>query len=189
MNNLKDYVKVYNFLDKSFCNKIISELNKTKDWNMHEFYNPATKKSAPKDKNKELDVSYANISLKNELTQKVWECIKYYVLTDINKNYFNGWSGFTSIRFNKYKKNKLMALHVDHIHSMFEGERKGIPILSIVGLLNDNFSGGKFLMFDNETEIKLKQGDILIFPSLFLYPHRVTPVTKGIRNSFVSWVW
>ena len=84
MNNLKDYVKVYNFLDKSFCNKIISELNKTKDWDIHKFYNPATKITAPKDKNKELDVSFANISLKNELTQKVWECIKYYISLKIS---------------------------------------------------------------------------------------------------------
>ena len=32
-------------------------------------------------------------------------------------------------------------------------------------------------------------GDILIFPSNFMYPHRVEPVKKGIRFSFVSWVY
>ena len=42
--------------------------------------------------------------------------------------------------------------------------------------------------FDDE-EIKLKKGDIMVFPSSFQYPHRVAPVTKGVRDTFVSWVW
>jgi predicted 2-oxoglutarate/Fe(II)-dependent dioxygenase YbiX len=81
-----------------------------------------------------------------------------------------------------------MAKHCDHIHDMFDGKMKGIPTLSIVGFLNDDYEGGEFIMFD-DMEIKLKQGDVLIFPSNFLYPHKVNPVTKGIRDSFVSWVW
>ncbi len=81
-----------------------------------------------------------------------------------------------------------MAQHCDHIHSLFEGKEKGIPILSVLGILNNNYEGGEFIMFENE-EIKLNKGDILIFPSLFLYPHKVEPVKKGIRYSFISWVW
>ena len=81
-----------------------------------------------------------------------------------------------------------MALHCDHIHSLFEGNRKGIPILSVLGVLNDDYNGGEFIMFD-DYEIKFKQGDILIFPSNFMFPHKVEPVTKGTRYSFISWVW
>ena len=81
-----------------------------------------------------------------------------------------------------------MASHCDHIHSLFDGERKGIPILSVLGLLNDNFEGGDFIFFD-DYKIKFNKGDIIIFPSIFLYPHRVAPVTKGTRDTFVSWVW
>ena len=117
------------------------------------------------------------------------EIISQYILKDLNKSYFSGWSGFTNIRFNKYKETRLMALHCDHIHSMFDGNIKGIPILSVLGLLNDNFEGGEFLMFENEKEIKFKAGDIMVFPSIFLYPHRVAPVTKGTRYAFVAWVW
>jgi predicted 2-oxoglutarate/Fe(II)-dependent dioxygenase YbiX len=43
-------------------------------------------------------------------------------------------------------------------------------------------------MFD-DYEIKFKQGDVIIFPSLFLYPHKVEPVKKGTRYSYISWVW
>ena len=81
-----------------------------------------------------------------------------------------------------------MELHCDHIQSMFDGERKGIPTLSIVGILNDDYEGGEFIMWEDK-EIKLKTGDLLIFPSTFLYPHKVNLVTKGTRYSFVSWTW
>jgi predicted 2-oxoglutarate/Fe(II)-dependent dioxygenase YbiX len=81
-----------------------------------------------------------------------------------------------------------MQLHCDHIHTLFDGKRRGIPILSIVGVLNENFEGGEWVMFENK-KIELKTGDILMFPSNFLYPHGVLPITKGTRYSFVSWVW
>ena len=79
-----------------------------------------------------------------------------------------------------------MALHCDHIHSLFDGERKGIPVLSVLGALNDDYEGGEFIMFD-DYKIPLKTGDVVIFPSVFLYPHKVMPVTKGTRHSLVLW--
>ncbi len=81
-----------------------------------------------------------------------------------------------------------MREHYDHIHSIFDGERKGIPILSIVGFLNDDYEGGEFL-FSRKHEIPLKAGDILVFPSNFMYPHEVKEVTKGERYSFVAWAF
>ena len=81
-----------------------------------------------------------------------------------------------------------MTKHIDHIKSLFDGERKGIPVLSIIGALNNNYTGGELIFFDNY-QIKLKEGDVLLFPSNFLYPHLVKPVTKGERYSFISWSW
>ena len=186
MNNLIDYIKVYPWLDKELCDQIRKEIDKV-TWDQHVFYNSGGEHVALSG-DQELDISWSNIPSKQELTQKVWGVINKYILTDFKSDYFDGWQGFTDIRFNRYKKDKTMAKHCDHIHSMFDGERKGVPILSIVGLLNDDYEGGEFIMFD-DMEIKLKQGDVLIFPSNFLYPHKVNPVTKGIRDSFVSWVW
>ena len=42
---------------------------------------------------------------------------------------------------------------------------------------------------DGYKKIDTKKGDLLIFPSNFLYPHEVEPVTKGVRYSYVSWIW
>lgn len=188
MHNLEDYIKIYNWLDKDFCNQIRSELNADADWMQHTFYNNNGEYTAVSG-NRELDVSWADIPSREDLTKEVWKTVSQYVLTDFKSNYFNGWNGFTKIRFNRYHEDRLMALHCDHIHDMFDGNMKGIPTLTILGLLNDDFEGGEFLMFDEEKQINLKQGDIMIFPSVFLYPHRVAPVTKGVRDAFVSWVW
>ena len=40
-----------------------------------------------------------------------------------------------------------------------------------------------------DKEIKLKTGDILLFPSGIVYPHTVKETKKGIRYSFVSWAF
>ena len=71
---------------------------------------------------------------------------------------------------------------------LFDGEKKGIPILTIVGLLNKDYNGGEFVMLEDEI-INLEPGDIVVFPSLFLYPHRVNEVLEGTRYSFASWAW
>jgi len=84
-----------------------------------------------------------------------------------------------------------MSLHCDHIHSMFDGTRKGIPTLTILGALNTkdiDYTGGEFIMFEDK-EYNMKAGQVMIFPSCFLYPHKVNLVTSGTRYSFVSWVW
>ena len=81
-----------------------------------------------------------------------------------------------------------MDSHWDNIRDIFDGERKGVPIFTVAGVLNDDYSGGEFIMFD-DYKIEIKQGDVIIFPSTFLYPHRVSPVIEGIRYSYVSWGW
>ena len=80
-----------------------------------------------------------------------------------------------------------MRKHFDHIHSIFDGQLKGIPILSFVGVLNDDYEGGKMLVRD--VEFPLKQGDIIIMPSCFMFPHEISEITKGTRYSFVSWAF
>ena len=64
--------------------------------------------------------------------------------------------------------------------------------LSMTLLLNDNYEGGEFL-FTSYAKEKCKistpefndVGSIIVFPSYI--EHRVTPVTKGIRYSLVTW--
>ena len=50
------------------------------------------------------------------------------------------------------------------------------------------YKGGELYLYENEKGILMKkeQGTLILFPSYTL--HEVTPVTKGERNSLVSWV-
>jgi predicted 2-oxoglutarate/Fe(II)-dependent dioxygenase YbiX len=189
--DLLSYIKHYpNFLDKKICSETIKQLNSLdkSSWKEHVFYNPTLKKYSKISGTKELSITYnEEITTKKEIMDKLWHGIAGYI-KDLNFKWFDSWQGYNNIRFNKYSKNKEMAQHCDHIHDIFEGERKGIPILSVLGVLNDDYTGGEFIMFDDK-EIKFKAGDLLIFPSIFLYPHKVKSVKNGKRYSFISWVW
>ena len=39
-----------------------------------------------------------------------------------------------------------MRKHFDHIHSIFDGQYKGIPVLSFIGILNNNYLGGELVI-------------------------------------------
>jgi len=50
------------------------------------------------------------------------------------------------------------------------------------------YEGGELFLYEDEKGIEMKkeQGTLILFPSYIL--HEVKPVTKGERNSLVSWV-
>jgi hypothetical protein len=189
--NIKDYIlHLDNWIPKNICQKSIEELSDNNNWKRHTYTDSVTFVSYNKNKDKELSVCYKNhLTYLKELYDLTWKALEKYIVKEkLGNDTFEGWKGFSQIRFNRYKKNQIMSKHCDHIQSLFKGETRGIPILSIVGILNDNYKGGEFIMFD-DYEIKFKTGDLIIFPSNFMYPHLVKPVIKGIRYSFVSWCY
>ena len=187
--NLESYIKVYDgWLDAEKCDQTVSEMNDI-NWQQHTFYNSQTGQYVNQSGNRELDVSFegANISTQPYVMQRIWDSYQRYT-SELQFSWFNTWQGFSTVRFNRYSEDRLMALHCDHIHSMFDGERKGIPTMTHLSILNDDYEGGEFIMFD-DMEIKFKKGTTVVFPSCFLFPHTVKPVTKGVRYSCVSWAW
>ena len=186
--NLLDYVKVYeNHLPVKLCKSAVKNLKKI-NWQEHTFYEANTGRFVSYDH--ELSVSHDVIPEKIEIDKQVWFALERYILKDFASfsDWYNGWNGYTTVRFNKYDPTTQMKLHCDHIHSMFDGERKGIPTLTILGSLNDGYEGGELLMF-GDYEIKLPVGSVAVFPSNFMFPHEVKPVKKGTRYSYVSWAW
>jgi predicted 2-oxoglutarate/Fe(II)-dependent dioxygenase YbiX len=131
---------------------------------------------------------YKQINSKKELMENTWHVINQYICKDINFPWMEGWNGFTDTKFNKYDINTSMKQHCDHIRSMFDGNIKGVPILSVIGALNNDYEGGELIFFDDQI-IDLKKGDVMVFPSNFMYPHKVSNITNGERYSFVNWVW
>ena len=56
--------------------------------------------------------------------------------------------------------------------------------------LNNDYEGGDLVWELNGKEFhrsKTKPNSLVIWPSNFLYPHKVEPVTKGLRWSMVAW--
>jgi len=148
------------------------------------FTNPITGKVSNLSSNEPWVINEYN---NEKLNSIIWQLVKHYI--DYYKfPWFDSWSGFTLPRINKYENNQNMASHCDRIKSMFDGERKGDPTLSVLGLFDTEFEGGDLIMFE-DVKYDFKPKDVMIFPSTFMYPHYVEPVTNGTRISFVSWVW
>lgn len=187
--NAEQYVKIYNgAVSTSLCNKLINEFS-LREWTRHSYHQESdnTNHSYEDDLYVMEDIS---IDGNTELMSVIWNCINQYVTKDFKnlEQWFDGWNGHSMVRYNMYPTGTRMRVHCDHITTLFDGTRRGVPTLTVLGALNSGYKGGEFLMFGDK-EIKLDEGSIVIFPSNFMFPHEVLPVKEGTRYSFVSWVW
>ncbi len=76
------------------------------------------------------------------------------------------------------------SFYREHVDSYDTNPR----VVSCSIALNDDFEGGEFAFFGGEKLYRLNKGDVLMFPSNFLYPHQILPVTNGTRYSIVTWL-
>lgn len=114
---------------------------------------------------------------------------KYCQDNNFNEKYGNQnccITGNATLSILKYEDNGHYSYHTDHCGD--------IPrTISIVCMLNDDYEGGE-LSFMNpdgsgeELKITKKSGRLIMWPSNFLYPHKVFPVTKGVRYTIVGWL-
>ena len=184
---VKDYIYITNILPKSICEEVI-KIIEFRDWDKHAWY--SNKNSSTHIENeKELDTQLTDQALHEKLAPYIIQAGTQYnnkfAVPGTRMGQFI--SQFTPARFNRYQPGTMMRKHYDHIHHIFDGEQKGIPVLSMLGVLNEDFKGGEFLV--NEEVYPLKTGDMILFPSCFMYPHEVKEVTEGTRFSFISWAY
>jgi predicted 2-oxoglutarate/Fe(II)-dependent dioxygenase YbiX len=186
--DVKDYVKIYDkCFSESFCNDAVAYLN-LQNWTKHTMEDYNGNKFTD---DTELSNFYDSDSkYTKHIFPIIQKAIGKYILEDFKDyaNWFDGWNNTSFPRYNRYDINTQMKIHCDHIHSLFDGNQKGVPVLTILGSLNNNYTGGELILFD-ELSVKLKAGQIMIFPSNFMYPHKVLPVKSGVRYTFVSWAW
>ncbi len=85
----------------------------------------------------------------------------------------------------KYTPGGKYKIHTDH----FTNSPRH---LSIIINLNDDYEGGDLIFTDQKEKeikrLKLGKGSIVFFPSNFMYPHGIQPITKGTRYSIVAWL-
>lgn len=186
--NLLSYVRVYNILDADTCNKMISQTDLNDNYQPHLWTSNTTGKI---DNIDSLEQNFCRAALDKENSAKAKTAVNTalnqynfdnYLLTEIEEPW-----PITNVLdpvVNKYTAGSCMQAHCDHVQMNASNHRER-PLLSIVGLLNDDFEGGKFNICN--TFIKLCKGDVVIFPSNHLYRHYVETITKGTRYSFVTW--
>ena len=197
MNNpntkLEDLIHVeQGIIPLDICDSIVKEIE-VGEWVSHMWYNKNTDSSFSNE-TRELDMQASTLELHQKVESFIGESGTRY-----NKKYAyqhpscvertgQTITQFTSVRFNRYTPGQIMRQHHDHIHSIFDGQYKGIPVLSFILNFNDDYEGAD-LFFWEDTIVKLGKGDIVMFPSCFLFPHGVTEATKGKRYSGVSWAF
>jgi hypothetical protein len=86
-------------------------------------------------------------------------------------------SGYSLLKYN------MGNFYIEHVDSFKEIPRA----VSCSIALNDDYDGGEFAFFGREIKYKIKKGSVLMFPSNYMYPHEVLPVTRGTRYSIVTW--
>lgn len=184
--NLEDYIfKIDDFLDRPTCKIIINKISKL-NWEKHKYYDQIENTYTSYDN--DLSVIHApNIEEIKILNKKLSYAIDMYI-SRLNFTWYGKYSNYSGVRLNRYDKSTCMRVHCDHIHSLFDGINRGIPVLTLLGSLNNNYKGGELIMFDQKT-LELNAGSLVIFPSNFLFPHEIKPIISGIRYSYVSWCW
>jgi len=195
--NIKDYIKIFSskFFTKEQCQLIINSLDESKK-TTHRFYFSRTNEydKIGSDPQVSLLKAWKKKPIGDLIKEQWYKIITAYIIDWLNKKedmyWFLTWNGYAFPKFIEYNKDTLMQKHCDHVYTLFKhhGKPRGVPILSIITILNDNYSGGEIIMCE-KYKYKLKTGETLIFPSNFLYPHEVKKITKGTRHSMVSWVY
>lgn len=180
---LDNYIYIVkNALDYKTCNEILNEFINSDEWIDTLIGSGLNKKIR---NCQTIGISYPQIIQKNkdirhELDNAIFDgaskCIKEYN-TIFPHCKIEEDSGYELL---KYPEG---CFYIEHTDS-FKARPRAI---SCSFILNDDFEGGEFAFFNREVKYKLDKGDAIMFPSNFMYPHEVMPVTKGTRYSIITW--
>ena len=112
-----------------------------------------------------------------------------YVTTTNEKQYHYNLTKFTPCQFARYDVGDFYDFHQDSGHTQTDYEEETRKLSMTVQLSDpDSYEGGEFYFYTGTMEdapMMQEQGSIIIFDSRAW--HRVSPVTKGVRYSLVSW--
>ncbi len=203
---LNEWYVFDNVIDEKTCNRI-KQLAKG-DWDeasirlRDEAFEQERKRTLNRVSSKDSKQRITDVCWTTE--QWLYDLIWPYML-EANKQ--SGWnldiSAAENMQLGRYRKGGFYSWHKDgssdSLAAYFElwDEPKNeflngkVRKISMSLILNDDFEGGEFefCCYDRGeckiTPIELKRGDMMFFPSGM--EHRVTPVTKGVRYSLVSW--
>lgn len=185
-------INVYNnFIPENLCNKTINILEdklSNKKSKYHWQQATVTESDNPMlDARNCVDfkIGHKNLGEKdaynNELYEIHEECFSYIhpATSDYGQYWGVGIQYFEAFNFVKYEgAGTHFDIHADHGPAY-------VCTVSIVAYLNDNYEGGELYFPRFNLNIKPKMGDVVIFPSTFIYEHASKPMVSGTKYSIV----
>jgi predicted 2-oxoglutarate/Fe(II)-dependent dioxygenase YbiX len=184
---VQNYIlEIRKFLQKPVCEKILAYYE--------EDYQDAkiTDTNSPVKKNirncevvnlLESKRSFGKNLLLNYLQKELFRAAEIY---KSKSNYFSvkNINQIDLLRYNANQHDAGYRFHVDQ--GTFAIER----VLSVSICLNNEFIGGEFVFDLEGKQVCYPQnvGDLIMFPSNFLFPHQVNKVQKGTRYALISWL-
>ena len=180
MNYLEAIVELKNIIDPKFIKKIIPLMDKKCKKNLNITFGL--------DKNIRNVKGY-HLNFKTPTDLFYWNFVKQEI-ERLYMHYKIKFPKMSSDRINqidllKYNSGGKYEIHTDYFS-------KYPRHLSIIMNLNDEYKGGDLVFTDQKNNVvkrlKLGKGSIVFFPSNFMYPHGITPITEGTRYSIVAWL-
>jgi Rps23 Pro-64 3,4-dihydroxylase Tpa1-like proline 4-hydroxylase len=184
MKNINDYIVVFeDVVTTALCDAILEEFKDEEEWQKTVIGNGEVNDNIRTAET--VVISYPHVIEKNP---KVRQKLDKYIFASAGlaiETYNNKFplcrieedSGYELLR---YKEGQFYTQHTDS----FKGRPRSV---SCSFALNDNYEGGEWAFFDRELIIKAHKGSAVLFPSNFMYPHEIMPVTKGTRYSVITW--
>lgn len=137
----------------------------------------------------------AVIEIPYEKTRERVTGILQKITKDIFSKYNFGKSKVSSMEYPLLRKiNGATRLHMDGvvIESLMENKTLHVDRLremSMIAAINDDYDGGEICFPDQNFEIKLKKGQVLLFPPYWTHPHRTNKPKNGtFRYTITTWL-
>ena len=133
-------------------------------------------------KYKKTDIQHDNSEASQKL-QQLWQDLydrKVAAVKDYARNFNIGELRYwEAMNFVKYGPGQHFQEHSDNGYSYN-------CVVSLVAYPNDDYLGGELEFRLQGLKIKPKAGDLFIFPSNYMYPHKSLPVESGTKHSIVT---
>lgn len=133
----------------------------------------------------DFKVSSTSYGLRDEQNSKLYDMHKEIFdaihpnVQDYGQYWGVGISYYEAFNFVKYEgAGKHFNIHADHGPAY-------VTTVSVVAYLNDDYEGGELYFPRFNLTIKPKQGDVLVFPSTYIYEHASLPMKSGTKYSVV----
>lgn len=183
-NKLEDYIYIVkNALSLNLCDEILEEFKNKDEWEQAHIGHGNIDKNIRNCK--VIGISCSHIIQKNN---KVRHKLDNAIFDGASKCIREYKDKFTHCTIEEDSGYLLLEYSEGNFYAQHTDSYKLHPrSVSCSFILNDNFEGGEFAFFDREFIYKIDKGDAIMFPSNFMYPHEVMPVTKGTRYSIITW--